>query len=283
MHIAIRLDDITPDMNWENFYKMKEILDRENLKPLLGVVPDNQDSMLRCGEKNESFFEIIKKLQAEGFVVSQHGYRHLYETKDKGILKMNPFSEFAGTPYETQLEKIRKGKEELVRHGIETDIFMAPGHTFDHNTLKALKMCGFSYVTDGYYHKNYSYKGLVFLPCRNFTGKKGKGVDTICLHTNLMNAGDFREIEERIHKNRELFIDFSELMKETVVAKNFKITLQEKISIDVFRIKRYIGQNSQAEKYFKASAHKNRFIRMIKRILYLPYLLVLLLKKEHKE
>ena len=46
MQIAIRLDDITPDMDWERFLAFKEILDGCGIKPLIGVVPDNRDENL---------------------------------------------------------------------------------------------------------------------------------------------------------------------------------------------------------------------------------------------
>ena len=39
MKIAVRLDDITPDMDWEGFLCFKELLDRYQVKPLIGVVP----------------------------------------------------------------------------------------------------------------------------------------------------------------------------------------------------------------------------------------------------
>ena len=46
MKIAIRMDDITPDMNWENFLRFKRLCDQHQIKPLIGVVPDNQDENL---------------------------------------------------------------------------------------------------------------------------------------------------------------------------------------------------------------------------------------------
>ena len=39
MNITVRLDDITPDMDWERFYKFKALLDQYQVKPLIGVVP----------------------------------------------------------------------------------------------------------------------------------------------------------------------------------------------------------------------------------------------------
>lgn len=47
MNITVRLDDITPDMDWERFYKFKALLDQYQVKPLIGVVPDNRDELLK--------------------------------------------------------------------------------------------------------------------------------------------------------------------------------------------------------------------------------------------
>ena len=46
MNITVRLDDITPDMDWERFYKFKALLDQHQVKQLLGVVPANRDELL---------------------------------------------------------------------------------------------------------------------------------------------------------------------------------------------------------------------------------------------
>ena len=47
LKIAVRLDDITPDMDYEKFNRMKQILDTYQIKPLIGVVPFNKDSNLK--------------------------------------------------------------------------------------------------------------------------------------------------------------------------------------------------------------------------------------------
>lgn len=47
MKIAIRMDDITPDMNWDNFLALKALFDKYHICPLIGVVPDNRDVV--CG------------------------------------------------------------------------------------------------------------------------------------------------------------------------------------------------------------------------------------------
>ncbi len=107
-----RLDDITPDMDWNKFYRVKAIFDKYKVKPLVGVVPDNGDPGLRRGEYHKDFWEYIASLEQSGWQVAQHGYRHVYETKHAGMLGLKKASEFAGLPYEVQYEKIREGKGE---------------------------------------------------------------------------------------------------------------------------------------------------------------------------
>ena len=139
MKIAVRLDDITSDMDYEKFYKMKQILDTYQIKPLIGVVPFNEDKNLMQGPEHEDFPGFLQGLLIEGWSIALHGYEHLYSTDKGGLFPLNHFSEFADLPLEKQNAMIAIGKEQLVNWGIETDIFMAPAHSFDRNTLKALK------------------------------------------------------------------------------------------------------------------------------------------------
>lgn len=277
MKIAIRLDDITPDMNWEKFYKMKLLLDREQIKPLLGVVPENRDELLHFEEAHSDFFAKVREWKNEGYSIAQHGFYHVYETKSKGLLGLNPFSEFAGLSYECQLEKLKKGKEILKKQGIESRIFMAPGHTYDKNTLQALRECGFKYVTDGYTAENCKTQGLVFVPCRNSKSVGGNGYDTLCFHTNLMSEEDFEGLGKWIHQNRASFVDYEELLEEKALDKNLFRWFGEKKRLWLYRGKRFAGHNTGMQKYFQVSYHKDKKMRLIKRILYLPYLLLLLI------
>ena len=144
MKIAVRLDDITPDMDWERFYAFKALLDKYQVKPLIGVVPDNRDDNLKGNQENApaDFWNYIKELQAEGWCVAMHGFCHIYSTSKGGIFPLNNFSEFAGISYEKQFEMLSMGRKMLSERGIETDIFMAPAHSYDNTTLKALKQAG---------------------------------------------------------------------------------------------------------------------------------------------
>ena len=41
--IAVRMDDITPDMNWENFRFFLKLFEEAGITPLLGSVPESRD------------------------------------------------------------------------------------------------------------------------------------------------------------------------------------------------------------------------------------------------
>lgn len=212
VYCTFRLDDITPGMDIIKFNRMKEIFDKYNVKPLIGVVPDNKDSSLCLNPANIGFWDLIKNLQEQGWLIAQHGLNHYYINKNPGILRCNKYSEFAGLPYAEQLEKISRGKEILRSHGIYTDIFMAPAHSYDQNTLLALKANGFKFVTDGYARYPFDYKGIKFIPCLHSLPEKISGLATVCIHTNTSGEEVFSKVENFIRNNRDTVIDFSEAL-----------------------------------------------------------------------
>lgn len=165
--ILLRIDDICPTMNFHQFQIAMGMMDRYNVKPLLGVVPDCQDPDLQIEPVHADFWDFVKALQDKGYTIAMHGYIHRFDNHARGIVVQRWDSEFAGHPYEVQLEKIRKGKEVLESHGIHTDIFFAPGHSYDENTLRALAACGFKYMSDGLSSKPYSWHGITCIPARS--------------------------------------------------------------------------------------------------------------------
>ena len=65
MKITIRMDDITPDMDWAKFLRFKELCDLYQVKPLIGVVPANQDTMLHIEKPRIDYWEYLHTLQSE--------------------------------------------------------------------------------------------------------------------------------------------------------------------------------------------------------------------------
>ena len=197
MKIAVRLDDITPDMDWQRFFAFKALLDKYQVKPLIGIIPDNGDESLEgTGEgAPEDFWAYVRGLAEEGWSIALHGYRHLYTTGHGGMFPLNNFSEFAGLPYEKQKEMLAQGKAILEEKGIHTDLFMAPAHSYDKNTLKALKENGFTKVTDGFGSRPYNWKGLVFYPISFQLGrtlKKEKGYSTMVIHAGTVKEEELK-------------------------------------------------------------------------------------------
>lgn len=270
----IRLDDITPDMNWERFYGVKNVFDKYHICPLIGVVPDNLDKTLHKEEKNADFWEIVRLLQNRGWKVAQHGTYHMYETEKSGLLGINPFSEFAGLDFEIQKQKLQAGKQILEDNGIVTDIFMAPGHTYDKNTLKALRECGFKVVTDGLYYKPYYEDGLLFVPCRLRGFKRPEGVDTVCLHTNLMDEQDVKELDAFCKENRDVIIDFEPQRYEMSAGqRTFAVRLTERTVLAGRQIKDRIANSKRLAWYMQKTNHASSKAKWIKRLIYLPLLL----------
>ena len=268
---AFRLDDITPDLNWDNFEALKEIFDKYHITPLLGVVPDNRDAHLQVGTYREDFWGYMQALQHAGWSISQHGYCHVYETEKAGLLGINPFSEFAGLSYETQYEKVRKGKAILQKHNLDTDIFMAPGHTYDVNTLKALVENGFRFVTDGYSEKLYRMQGLTFIPSRMPGPGKIKGIDTICLHLNGMSKAQIIQLDKFMEQNQQVLCSYSELLKiQPVSDRGVGIALCEKKNLLLRQLKNSVAKSQAMQKYLQKSNASNKWKKLWKRMIMLP-------------
>lgn len=213
----LRFDDITLDMDWGNFTKIKRIAEKYKIYSILGVVPENRDPKLSVAKtlSKAEFFSNIKEYVEYGDTIAQHGTFHLYTTKNSGLLKINNKSEFAGHSYAEQLSKLKEGKEILQRHGIWQPYFMAPSHSFDRNTLKALNELGFEAITDGYGFYSYEIEGITLMP--QLVSKPIKsipfGIQTICLHTNNMDLFSIETLIEFIESNSRNFISFEDALK----------------------------------------------------------------------
>lgn len=221
--IAVRMDDITPDMNWENFYFFQSLFKEAGITPLLGIVPDNRDPKLSCEAARGNFYEVMKELENEGYSFAMHGYQHVYKTKSGGIFPLNNYSEFAKIPYDKQKEMLVIGRKKMHKYGIDTDIFMAPAHSYDNNTLKALREAGFTKITDGFGSTPYRYKGITFYPISmklDHSLKQKKGATTMVIHANTVTERD-KERYARIFKEYgKNMISYSEYLKMEPTTRN---------------------------------------------------------------
>lgn len=232
MKIAVRMDDITPDMNWENFNFFLGLFEEAGIAPLLGIVPDNRDESLHKDEPREDFYEVMKDLKNKGFSFAMHGCYHIYTTRRGGLFPLNKFSEFAGISYEKQKDMLLHGKEKLKSNGVETDIFMAPAHSYDKNTLKALKELGFAKITDGFGNCPYTYAGINFYPISFRLGsslKKKSGVTTMVIHANTVTEVHKAEYKKIFKEHGDKMISYSEYLKMKPVRRPFFGMLAENL------------------------------------------------------
>ena len=213
----LRLDDASEHMNIDNWLRMEELLDKLNIKPIFGIIPNNQDTELLRYNEVADFWELMKKWKNKGWTPALHGYNHLFETNVGGINPVNLKSEFAGLPLEKQKQKIRDGYRTLVENGINADIFFAPAHTFDEKTLRALKEeSSIRIVSDTIATDVYFEDGIYFIPqqsgrCRRLPFS----IVTFCYHPNIMNDDDFEKLEDFLTRYKSKFISsFHTVLKE---------------------------------------------------------------------
>ncbi len=249
MRIAIRLDDITADMNWEKFLRFKDLMDRYGVKPLLGIVPDNRDPKLSIDPARDDFWDYIKERRdKDGWTLCMHGCHHVYTTDKGGMLPLNRQSEFAGEDYEEQRDRLRKGKEILHAHGIDTTLFMAPAHSYDMNTLMALRSLDFTALTDGFGSRPYRYEGLTFYPIsyrKADSLKKTSGVTTFVVHCNTLEEKDYAAYEE-IFRDQDM-MPYAQLLEEKPVRRGTLGQNKEQLMAAVKRAVRERNEQNKAK------------------------------------
>lgn len=231
---VFRLDDISPDMDFNKFYRFKEILDKYDVKPIIGVIPANADRKLKeigsrggvgvdtdegpeVGIDETQFWSMVRHLNWEkGWSVALHGFNHVYNSKSSGLLKYHNRSEFAGNDRALQQKKIIAGKEVLAEKGLKISAFMAPAHTFDKITLEVLRENGIDVITDGYGLYSYIQEGITFVPQLFARPRKMPfGVYTFCFHTDELTDKDFIEAEKFLSDNWTDVITFEDAVKLT--------------------------------------------------------------------
>ena len=237
MRYLLRFDDITPGMSWSKFIPLKEFLEEYGVKSILGVVPNSLDPKLNVEPIKDNFFEIIRNWHAYGDAIAQHGTNHVYATKNAGILGINKRSEFAGLEYDIQFEKIKTGKLILQDENIWQPWFMAPAHSFDENTIKALVELDFHAITDGYGFFPYMHDSLLLVPqLTSFPIRYGPGISTICLHINSMTEIEIEKIKKFIATNYQKMLDLKEVVDSGQVSASHSVITR---NISSFILKRH--------------------------------------------
>ena len=199
----IRFDDFYVGMERGDLIQARDTITRLSISAIVGVVPNWQDEAVveqRVGE--EEFWQTIKLLHEHGCEIALHGYSHKL-FKHENLLGVNLYGEFSGLEYAEQKSRIEKGLSVFKQHNIQCRMFMPPAHSFDKNTILALKDSDISLVTDGKSFYPYKYEDVLFLPqiSSRFKNYYPFGIITICLHPQWMSSNNYKELTDFCLRN----------------------------------------------------------------------------------
>ena len=225
--LLLRIDDVAENMNWKYMDKSEKLFDKINVKPLVGIIPENKDPSLLSFPKNPFFWQRVKSWQEKGWEISMHGFNHLYDskTKFKDYFGYGGDSEFFGHNYNHQFKKIKLGKEKLLSEGLKVNSFFAPNHTYDKNTFLALSNNNIEVIIDGYGLFPYSEHNLTFIPqlFHKETIMLPFGFQTTQIHLNNWEEKYFNKFQSFLVKNKGRIMTYHQVLNKTSNSKLKKL------------------------------------------------------------
>jgi predicted deacetylase len=199
----------------ENWKRFKSLIEKFQIKPILAIVPENQDSALNFAAPDPEFWQKMREMESEGATIALHGFRHNCVQRGGSLIPLHRETEFAGAPEQQQREWIRAGVEILAKERLKPRLFVAPRHGFDRATLRALKAEGISVLSDGFATRPFVREGVVWIPQQLWgSQEKESGLWTICLHSNTATAGLFAQLEEFLERNSAKFTTIERVLEE---------------------------------------------------------------------
>jgi predicted deacetylase len=198
----IRFDDLSPTMNWKVWRDLESVLLDHGVRPLLSVVPDNQDERLRVDPPRTDFWEQIRTWQSLGWTIGIHGYQHRYLTDERGLFGWNERSEFAGLSRGEQEDKVGRALEIFEREGTRPDVWVAPNHSFDRTTVEVLHAHGIRTISDGAaMYPFVDAQGMLWIPQQLWRLQpRPLGVWTVCMHPNSWGKEKVLTFSKRLAK-----------------------------------------------------------------------------------
>jgi predicted deacetylase len=192
----LRFDDLCPTMDRAKWQRLARLITRYGLRPILAVVPDNQDPDLQISPADGSFWEEMRGLEGTGATIGLHGYQHLCGAGGRSLVPRHVRTEFAGVSRELQREWIGKGLELLRSQELRPRVWVAPRHGMDLVTLAVLQEKGIAVVSDGLAERPYWEHGMIWIPQQLWGPvEKVRGLWTICIHANTATDEEVTQLE----------------------------------------------------------------------------------------
>jgi predicted deacetylase len=212
----LRFDDLCPTMDRNRWRRFKPLLKQYGLRPILAIVPDNQDPELEKEAPDPAFWDQMLEWQASGATIALHGYQHLCHAHGRSLVNLHHDSEFAGVPQQKQREWIQSGLSILRGHGLEPTTWVAPRHGFDQSTLAVLREVGINLVSDGLADGPRRRDGLLWIPQQLWAPRCRKaGLWTIAYHPNTTSNADVEKLEIFLAKFHDSFTSVQQVVADT--------------------------------------------------------------------
>ena len=212
-----RLDDASPQMNVANWDRIEELLDAYDIKPIVGIIPDNRDPLFGDGNYGE-FWSRAAKWKEKGWTIAQHGLHHKIEKADTSHCfqkVVETDSEFVGKTVSEQKEMLKAGYDIMAGNGCEPTCFFAPCHTFDGATVDAVRELGlYDFISDGYSSHAFRKNGVVFIPSMFDAPHKLIGVQTFISHPNFVTDEELEHFESFFRKHKDDFTTPADLLSD---------------------------------------------------------------------
>ena len=240
----VRFDDICPTMDWESWDKVEKVLISEGIRPILAVVPDNRDENLIFGKENEHFWSKVRTWKKMGWSIAIHGYQHLYQTNDSGLLGLNKYSEFSGLSYEQQSKKLQKALKIFESHDVKPNLWVAPAHSFDKVTVRVLSDLGIEVISDGFFKRPVKYMNMIWIPQQLWKFRHFRsGIWTVCYHVNGMKKEELERICSDLNQYNESIISLDYVLKNTSI-NSFTIldNIFSKVWVRLIKLKRILSR-----------------------------------------
>jgi hypothetical protein len=212
----LRFDDLCPTMNKSQWSRFANLIREFHLKPILAIVPDNRDPELILDDPDLNFWQEMRNLQTAGATIGLHGFRHLCNGTEGGLIPLHTQTEFAGISEEIQHQWIGQGLEILRGHGLDPKIWVAPRHGTDETTLTVLRDLSLAVISDGFAENPFQERGVSWIP-QQLWGPVAKrsGVWTVCLHANHASGDLCEELRQFLAHSASQFTSVDQLLIES--------------------------------------------------------------------
>ena len=218
INVVFRFDDYSAKSSTDIELKIIDAFRKHKASITFGVIP-----FICAGSSHDTCSQnvvpltlmksdILKTAFMDGTVdIALHGYSHQ-------TINAKKMTEFSGLDYNSQVEKLAKGKkflETIINAPVTT--FVPPWDSYDLNTLRALEDLGFSTISSDRQGEAIENSTLNFLPTtcalhqlRDAVIKAKSSFDTQPVIVVLFHSYDFREVNEKL--GNITFQEFSDLL-----------------------------------------------------------------------